>query len=113
MPDCLFCRIVAGELPSRKVYEDEEVVAFRDIQPVAPTHILVVPRRHLDGLAAARPEDAPLLGRLLDAARRVAEQEGLAEGYRVVVNQGAHGGQSVGHLHLHVLGGRSMQWPPG
>ncbi|MBE3589596.1 MAG: histidine triad nucleotide-binding protein [Firmicutes bacterium] len=113
MADCLFCRIVAGELPARKVYEDEEVLAFRDIQPVAPVHVLVVPKRHLDGLAAAGAEDAPLLGRLLDAARRVAEAEGLAEGYRVVVNQGRHGGQSVGHLHLHVLGGRAMQWPPG
>lgn len=113
MPDCLFCRLVEGEVPARKVYEDEEFLAFRDIQPVAPTHVLVIPKAHVESIAQTTSTDAPMLGRLLDAARRVAEMEGLKDGYRLVVNSGPMGGQSVGHLHIHVLGGRRMEWPPG
>jgi histidine triad (HIT) family protein len=110
--DCLFCRIAAGEIPARIVHADEHVVAFHDVAPQAPTHVLVVPRRHLPSLAAAEAGDAPLLGRLLDACAAVARQLGLAS-YRVVVNNGEGAGQSVLHLHLHVLGGRGFTWPPG
>jgi histidine triad (HIT) family protein len=109
MPDCIFCRIVAGEIPSNRVLEDEHLIAFRDIQPAAPVHVLVVPRRHLASLDALEDGDAELAGRLMAAARDVARQEGVAEsGYRVVINTGAHGGQTVGHLHVHVLGGRQL-----
>ena len=112
--DCLFCRIVAGEIPSDQVYADEQVIAFRDIAPKAPVHVLVIPRRHLDSVADLTAADAPLAAALLAAANEVARREGVAEsGYRVVTNVGADAGQSVGHLHLHVLGGRRMTWPPG
>ena len=108
--DCLFCRIVAGELPAEVVYRAEAVTAFRDIAPAAPTHLVVVPDRHVGSLADL--EDAGLGGALLAACRQVALEAGLS-GYRVVTNVGADGGQSVAHLHLHVLGGRPMRWPPG
>lgn len=111
---CLFCRIVAGEIPASIVHRDGDVLAFRDIAPKAPVHILVVPVRHLPGLAEASGEDRELLGRLLLTVRELAAREGLDEtGYRVVANHGADGGQSVPHLHLHLLGGRAMSWPPG
>jgi len=111
---CIFCRIAAGELPAERLYEDDTVLAFRDINPAAPSHILLIPRQHIDGPAAVDEATAPILGHLVLAARRVAEQEGLAaDGYRLVMNQGTNGGQSVHHLHLHVLGGRRMGWPPG
>ena len=111
---CLFCRIVAGEIPAAIVHKDDEVLAFRDIAPKAPVHILVVPVRHVSGLAAASDGDRELLGRLLTTVRELATREGLDDtGYRVVANQGADGGQSVPHLHLHLLGGRAMAWPPG
>lgn len=114
MGSCIFCKIAAGEVSSTKVHEDDEIVAFRDLSPQAPLHVLVIPRRHLDSLDAAVPSDAALLGRLLLVARAVARQAGVAEGgYRVVMNSGADGGQTVLHLHLHVLGGRPMAWPPG
>lgn len=110
----IFARIIAGEIPADRVYEDEDVVAFRDIMPQAPVHVLVVPRRPLVSVADAGEEDALLLGRLMLAAARVARQLGLEEaGYRLVTNVGADGGQSVPHLHVHVLGGRAMGWPPG
>ena len=109
--DCLFCRIVNGEIPSRRVYEDEQIVAFADVAPQAPTHVLVVPRRHVGSLDDLR--DPALAGRLLPVAAEVAATLGLGAGYRVVVNTGPNGGQTVGHLHLHVLGGRQMTWPPG
>jgi histidine triad (HIT) family protein len=110
--DCIFCRIVTGEIPSDVVAEGDEWVAFRDVDPKAPIHILVVPRRH--GASVASLEDAKLAGRLLLAAAAVARREGLEEdGYRVVTNHGTRAGQSVFHLHLHVLGGRPMRWPPG
>jgi len=110
MEDCIFCRIAAGALPTPLVYEDADAVAFRDIQPQAPVHLLVVPRRHVASLNAA--DDGALLGRLLLAARKAAALEGLAQ-YRLVINCGEQAGQSVFHLHVHVLGGRVMSWPPG
>jgi histidine triad (HIT) family protein len=111
--DCLFCRIVADEIPSDRVYESDEVIAFRDVHPQAPTHVLVVPRRHVPDVDTLADEDAGLLAALFAAVRRVAEHERLAKGYRVVTNVGAESGQSVFHLHFHVLGGRRMAWPPG
>jgi len=111
--DCLFCRIVGGEIPSDRVYEDEQVIGFRDIHPQAPTHVLVVPRRHVPDVDSLDDDDAGLLSAMFAAVRRVAEREGLAKGYRVVTNVGAESGQSVFHLHLHLLGGRRMGWPPG
>jgi histidine triad (HIT) family protein len=112
-PDCLFCRIVAGEISSDRVYEDGDVIAFRDIHPQAPTHVLVVPRRHVPDIDTLEDDDAGLLTALFAAVRLVAGQEGLVNGYRVVTNVGAESGQSVFHLHLHLLGGRPMAWPPG
>ena len=112
MSDCLFCKIAAGEIPSDKVRETEEWFAFRDIAPQAPTHILVIPKRHVDSLAQAN--DPVLLGSMLSAIREIAREESLEEdGYRVVTNIGEDGGQSVGHLHFHLLGGRALGWPPG
>ncbi len=112
--DCLFCRIIAGEIPSERVYEDDELYAFRDINPVAPTHILVIPRKHIAGLAQSGDGDQAVLGRMLLCARQLAAEEGLAEdGYRCVINNGEGAGQSVFHLHLHVIGGRALSWPPG
>lgn len=110
MESCIFCQIAGGAIPTPFVYQDGEIVAFRDIQPQAPVHLLVVPRRHVASLNEA--QDEALLGRLLLAARRAAAAAGL-EQHRVVVNTGAQAGQSVFHLHLHVLGGRPMAWPPG
>lgn len=111
---CLFCKIVNREIPSDIVFESEHAVGFKDIRPVAPVHALVIPKRHIVGIAETKPEDAKLLGELLVAARAVAEKLGLGEtGYRIVVNNGPNAGQSVFHLHVHVLGGRAMAWPPG
>jgi histidine triad (HIT) family protein len=114
MGDCLFCRIAAGEVPAQVVMEDDEVVVFRDIAPRAPTHLLVIPRRHISSLADVSVDDGALLGRLLLAAAEAARRAGLAAtGYRVVTNCGAGAGQSVFHIHLHLLGGRLLGWPPG
>ncbi|MCX5721451.1 MAG: histidine triad nucleotide-binding protein [Nitrospirae bacterium] len=114
MSDCLFCKIVARTIPAPLVYEDDLVVAFDDINPQAPIHTLVIPRKHVVSLAELQDSDAELLGRLLLVGSKVAKLKGIAEsGYRVVVNTGSHGGQSVFHLHLHVLGGRHLAWPPG
>jgi len=111
---CLFCRIAAGEIPSTEVYSNNNVYAFRDINPAAPQHILVIPRKHLHSLNDASPDDQALLGELLLTARHVADQQGFADdGYRVVVNTGEHGGQTVFHIHVHVLSGRHLSWPPG
>lgn len=113
MPDCLFCAIAAGDIPSQRVLETDTVVAFRDVNPQAPVHVLVIPRRHVEDLQALDPRD-PLLGDLIDAVQRVAEQERIAApGYRMIANVGTEAGMSVPHLHLHVLGGRRMGWPPG
>lgn len=112
--DCLFCRIVAGEIPSRRVHEDDLLIAIHDIDPRAPTHILLIPRRHIDSALDLTEADAPLLGRLFAVAADIARQQGLAEhGYRLVANVGRWGGQTVDHLHLHLMGGRSFAWPPG
>ena len=111
--DCIFCKIVAGSIPSKKVFEDDQVFAFHDIDPKAPKHILVIPKKHIASLAEAKPEDAALMGRLLLAVAEIAREQGLGEGYRVVISTGPEGGQTVDHLHLHLLGGRQMHWPPG
>lgn len=112
--DCLFCKIIAGQIPSNKVYSDEDLYAFRDINPAAPQHILVIPRKHISNIAAAGREDQALLGKLLLKANTIAAQEGLQEaGFRYVINTGDNGGQTVYHLHLHILGGRRLTWPPG
>ena len=110
--DCLFCRIVRREIPANIVHEDEETMAFRDIDPKAPTHILVIPKTHVASLNEAT--DAAVIGRLLLAARDIAEAEGIeSSGYRTVINTGADSGQTVHHIHVHVLGGRHLKWPPG
>lgn len=112
--NCLFCKIAAGEIPAQVVHTDDHTVAFRDINPQAPTHVLVIPRRHIASLKDATPEDEGVLGQLLLTAARVARSEGLAEGgYRTVINTGAGAGQSVFHIHAHVIGGRALAWPPG
>jgi histidine triad (HIT) family protein len=111
--DCVFCKIAAGEIPAKKLYEDEQVVAFADLAPQAPVHVLVIPRRHVASLRHTAREDAPLLGEVMAVAVEVAAAQGLGRGFRVVINSGADGGQTVDHLHVHVLGGRSMGWPPG
>jgi histidine triad (HIT) family protein len=114
MPACIFCRIAAGEIPSAVVHQDDLCVAFRDIEPRAPVHILIIPRRHIASLADLTAEDVTLAGHLQWTAARLASAEGLAEnGYRVVVNCGDDGGQTVAHLHVHLLGGRHLGWPPG
>ena len=111
---CLFCRIVQGEIPARIVHQDEHVLAFHDVAPQAPVHVLVIPRVHLDSLAATQPEHDVLLGHVLATIRQVARDLGVADaGYRTVLNTGEHGGQSVGHLHAHLLAGRHLGWPPG
>ncbi len=114
MADCLFCRIVSGQIPSPRVYEDDQVIAIRDINPQAPVHVLLVSKRHLVSVLDAREHDTELLGRIALAAAHVARQEGIAtRGFRLLTNTGADGGQAVAHLHFHLLGGRQMGWPPG
>jgi histidine triad (HIT) family protein len=114
MSDCLFCRMVKGEIKPDVVYEDEDVLAFRDLNPQAPLHVLVIPKQHLATLNDLDAAHAALMGKLFLAARQVAEDAGLAErGYRTVINCNAEAGQSVYHVHLHVLAGRAMHWPPG
>lgn len=111
---CLFCKIVNREIKADVVRENEHALAFRDIHPAAPTHLLVIPKRHIAAIHDATPEDAALLGQLMLLARDVAEEVGLADsGYRLVVNNGRDAGQSVFHIHVHVLGGRALAWPPG
>jgi len=112
--DCLFCKIVAGQIPGSIVFQNEHVVAFRDITPRAPTHVLIVPRRHIATLNDLTPEDDALVGEVVRAAAAVAKEQGLADrGYRTVFNCNAEAGQTVFHIHLHLLGGRPMGWPPG
>jgi histidine triad (HIT) family protein len=107
--DCIFCKIVAGEIPSTKVYEDEEIIAFRDINPQAPVHIVIIPRKHIASLSDLSEDDSALVGRLVATANKLAQDEGIAEkGYRVVINCGPEGGQLVPHLHVHLLGGRKL-----
>lgn len=110
---CLFCKIIEGSIPSTAVYQDDQCYAFADINPRAPTHILVAPRKHVDSLAHADGADRQLLGHLLWAAAKIARTRGLHKGYRIVINHGEDGGQTVDHLHVHLLGGRALSWPPG
>ena len=112
--DCLFCKIVAGEIPSTQVHADDLVIAFRDIAPRAPTHILIVPREHIPSAAELTEAHGPLLGRIFAVAADIARREGIADsGYRLVSNVGRWGGQTVDHLHVHLMGGRAFTWPPG
>jgi histidine triad (HIT) family protein len=111
--DCLFCKIASGAIPVTRLYEDEQLLAFADIHPQAPVHVLIIPKQHFASLAHTSAEQAPLLGHLLTAAVEIARQQGLANGYRTVINTGPDGGQTVDHLHIHLLGGRHMGWPPG
>ena len=114
MTDCLFCKMVTGEITPDTVYEDEDVLAFRDISPQAPTHVLVIPKQHVATLNDLDKSNVHLVGKMMLAATAIAEQEGFAEqGYRTVMNCNADGGQTVFHIHLHLLGGRIMHWPPG
>lgn len=114
MTDCIFCRIAQGDIPCERVYEDDDVLAFSDLSPQAPVHVLIIPKRHIQSAQTLTEADDQMLCRLFAAARRIAAEQGLSDnGYRIVTNVGADGGQSVPHLHLHLLGGRTMEWPPG
>ena len=114
MNDCIFCKIIAEEIPSKKIYEDEEMLAFYDVNPQAPVHFLVIPIKHIKSVMDIEPEDAGLLGRLLAKAQELAKELGCGEmGARFVINAKRHGGQTVDHLHIHILGGRYLKWPPG
>ncbi len=113
MNECTFCRIAGGEESARVVYQDEDVTAFHDRNPQAPTHVLIIPNEHIESVNEVTLGDVDLLGKLFVVARRVAEEEGVAGGYRLVVNTGSQAGQSVFHLHVHLLGGRALRWPPG
>lgn len=113
-PDCIFCKIIAGELPSTTIYQDETLTAFRDINPVAPTHILIVPNKHITSNNSFQPEDEAIPGKMFTLVRQLAEQESIAEnGYRLIMNTGPHGGQEVQHMHLHLIGGKKMKYPMG
>jgi histidine triad (HIT) family protein len=113
--DCIFCKIVAGRIPAKKLFEDERAIAIADIDPKAPVHALVIPRQHIASLTEVGASEAEktLVGHLLGIANQIAREQGLSKGYRVVVNTGPDGGQTVDHLHVHLLGGRAMHWPPG
>ena len=110
---CLFCKIASGAIPVTRLYEDDQALAFPDINPQAPTHVLIIPKNHLASHAHATQDDAGVLGQLLHAAGEVARAQNLTKGYRLVINTGPDGGQTVDHLHIHLLGGRQMHWPPG
>lgn len=105
MTDCIFCKIVAGKIPSRKVYEDDEILAFHDINPMAPVHFMIIPKQHVDSLATCGPEHAPVLGRIMAVAGRLAREQGATDGFRTIVNTGRVGRQDVYHLHIHIIGG--------
>ena len=111
--DCLFCKIVQGKIPAKKIYEDEHTFAFEDIDPKAPTHVLIVPRKHLTGLKEAGDADAEIIGRCHLTAAKIAKDRKIEDGYRTVLNVGPKAGQSVFHLHVHLIGGRDLRWPPG
>jgi histidine triad (HIT) family protein len=111
--DCLFCNIASGTIPVTRLFETDQLLAFPDINPQAPTHILIIPKQHFSSLEHTTSEQTELLGQLLTAAAEIAQQQQLATGYRLVINTGPDGGQTVGHLHVHLLGGRHMTWPPG
>ena len=111
--DCLFCRIVRGEIPSKKVFEDSETFVFEDLKPQAPTHVLIIPKKHIVDVKEAKPQDAEIIGKLHLVAAQIARDRKIENGYRTVFNVGPGAGQSVFHLHLHLLGGRPLSWPPG
>ena len=113
MTDCLFCKIIAGKISSKKVYEDDKTFVFEDIKPQAPTHVLIIPKKHIEGLNKAGDSDAELLGYMQLVAAKLARERGIESGYRTVYNVGPGAGQSVFHIHLHLLGGRALHWPPG
>ena len=113
MSDCLFCKIVAGEIPSDKLYEDDDVLAFWDISPQAPKHFLVIPKKHLIGPSDVKEEDEKLVGKMMRVGAELAAENDISNGFRIVFNNGADAGQLVFHIHMHVLGGRAMNWPPG
>ena len=113
MADCIFCKIAEGEIPSEIVYSDEHCVAFRDVNPQAPTHILVIPREHIKSVNEINSENSSIIAHIFQVISKIAAEEGLEKGYRVVSNIGEDGQQSVPHLHFHIIGGRSLQWPPG
>ena len=111
--DCLFCKIINGDIPSAKVYEDETVFAFRDIEPQAPTHILIIPKTHIKSVAEITPDNSNVVAHIFEVAAKIAEAEGLDDGYRIVTNCGDNAGQTVKHLHFHLMGGRQFTWPAG
>jgi histidine triad (HIT) family protein len=112
--NCLFCKIINGEVPSKKVYEDDEIYAFHDIEPAASTHILIIPKKHIPSVSQMKEEDIILIGKLIYTATKLAKQENIEKsGYRLVINNGPDAGMAVDHLHLHLIGGRKMNWPPG
>ena len=113
MSDCIFCKIAAGEIPSRKAYEDETVLAFYDLDPQAPVHVLVIPKAHIPSAAAVTPDNSAVVAHIFEVIARLADELGLKDGFRVVTNCGVSAGQSVPHLHFHLLGGRDFTWPPG
>ncbi len=113
MAECLFCSIIAGKKPGRKVFEDDKVYVIEDLVPQAPTHVLVLPKKHIRGLKEAEPDDAAIIGHMHLVAAQIARQRGIEDGYRTCFNVGPRSGQSVFHLHLHLIGGRDMRWPPG
>jgi histidine triad (HIT) family protein len=113
MDSCLFCKIIKGDIPSDKLYEDDDVFAFRDISPQAPVHFLVIPKKHLSGPAAVAAADEGLIGKMMRVGAQIAGQEGVGDAFRVVFNNGAGAGQTVFHIHMHILGGRPLNWPPG
>ena len=114
MEDCLFCKIAKGDIPSNKVYEDDIMLAFHDIAPEAPVHVLVIPKKHISSISALEEADAAIVGAIMLRIKALADELGIAEdGYRVVANTGKNGGQTVPHLHFHILGGRNLEWPPG
>ncbi len=114
MTDCIFCKIAGGEMTADVIFEDDDVIAFRDISPKAPTHVLVIPRRHISTLNDLGESDVEIVARMVHAAQKIALQEGISDGgYRTVINCNTDGGQAVYHIHLHLLGGRQMSWPPG
>jgi len=113
MTDCLFCKIVAGDIPSHKVYEDDDVLAFHDIDKKAPVHVLIIPKMHIASVAAIEEDDLPLVAKVIGTAKKLAFELGINEGFRLVANTGADGGQTVDHLHFHLMGGRAFTWPPG
>lgn len=113
MNDCIFCKIVSGEIPSKRAYEDDEVIAFHDIDGKAPVHILIVPKKHIASVSDTSESDMGIYGKLINAAKNIAATNAMEAGYRLVINNGNDGGQTVEHLHVHLLGGRRMNWPPG